>query len=140
MKKYLINTDGASRGNPGQAAAGIVIQTADGVIWVEEGIYLGKMTNNEAEYQAVILALTKLKNDFAKHLPAEVVIRADSQLVVSQLSGRFKIKNSNLKTLHKEVKSLEAEIGQIEYLYLPREKNFLADKLANLALDKQLSS
>lgn len=137
MKQFILHSDGASRGNPGPAAAGIVIQTPDGVIWTEEGIYLGVLTNNEAEYKAVILVFSKLLSDFNKHLPTKVELMADSQLIINQLSGKYKIKNENLRLLYKEVKILEKNLGEVKYTYIPREQNFLADKLANLALDRQ---
>ncbi len=137
--KFLIHTDGASRGNPGHAAVGFVIQTEDGVIWVQDGQYLGIATNNVAEYSAVKLALERLAADFAKHLPAEVEFIADSQLVASQLAGKFKIKNPTLLELYKEVKALEPKVGKVTYTYTPRANNFLADKLANIAIDNHFS-
>lgn len=137
VKKVIIFTDGASRGNPGQAAAGFVIQTDDGVIWSENGVYLDVVTNNVAEYSAVKLALKKLATDFINWLPAKVLVKADSLLIVEQLSGRYKIRNSKLKVFFDEIKSLEEKVGEVRYLHIPREKNFLADRLANQALDKK---
>ncbi len=141
MKSFIINTDGASRGNPGHAAAGFVIQTSDGVVWVQDGEYLGKQTNNVAEYMAVKMAFERLVKDFAKWLPADVEVRMDSNLLANQLSGKFKIKSLPLFELYKLVKELEKQIGgQVKYIYTPRSNNSLADKLANMALDKQLSN
>jgi len=141
MKSFIINTDGASRGNPGHAAAGFVIQTSDGVVWVEDGVYLGTKTNNEAEYLAVQSAFERLIKDFAKWLPADVEVRMDSNLLANQLSGNFKIKSPTLLELYKVVKNLESKIGgNFKYIYTPRSNNSLADKLANMALDKQLSN
>lgn len=134
--KFIIYTDGASRGNPGPAAAGFVIQSPDGVIWVEEGVYLGMATNNVAEYRAVRLALEKLTRDFAKHLPTQVEVVVDSQLIARQLAGKYKIKNPNLQALHLKIRELESKIGQVEYHQVEREQNLLADRLANRVLDQ----
>jgi len=136
MRKYFIYTDGASRGNPGPASCGYLIKSDDGVIWVQDGVYLDIATNNYAEYMGVFLALKRLLEDFEKQLPAEVEVRADSQLVVRQLSGVYKIKNLDLKLLYQQVKELELKIGKVSYLYIPREENYLADRLANMAIDK----
>lgn len=135
---FVIYTDGASRGNPGRSAAGIVIQSADGVIWVQDGKYLGLMTNNQAEYQAVLLSLQRLIKDFTRHLPTKVEFRLDSQLLTNQLSGSFKVKNPQLKSYFDQIKLLETRVGKVEYRHTPRANNFLADKLANLALDQHL--
>ena len=140
MKKFKIFTDGASRGNPGHSAAAFVIQTDDGVIWVQDGCYIGQVTNNVAEYTAVKLALQRLIGDFAKHLPAEVEFVADSMLIASQLAGKFKIKQPHLMALWQEIKQLEPQAGQVTYTYTPRANNFLADKLANNAIDNHLAS
>lgn len=137
-RKFIIYTDGASRGNPGHASAGFVIQTSDGVIWTEEGQYLGVATNNIAEYTAVKLALEKLSNDFQKYLPAEVEVRADSQLVIRQMLGEYKIKNPQLKVIYLQIQKLIADIGDIVFTHVPREQNVLADKMANLAIDRHL--
>ncbi len=140
MKKFIIHTDGASRGNPGNAAAAYVIQTDDGVIWVQDGHYLGIATNNFAEYSAVKMALERLIKDFSKHLPAQVEFKADSQLVANQLSGIYKIKHPELFKLYQQVKALEPQVGEVTYSYTPRANNFLADKLANIAIDNHLTN
>jgi ribonuclease HI len=138
MKKFIVFTDGASRGNPGLAAAGIVIKTEDGVIWVQDGKFLGTTTNNVAEYSAVIFALEKLVADFSNVLPAKVEFIVDSMLIANQLSGTFKIKNEGLKELFIQVKQLEQKVGQVTYTYTPRANNVLADKMANQAIDNHL--
>lgn len=135
MKKFIIYTDGGSRGNPGKAAAAFVIQDENGHILTSKGIYLGIATNNQAEYQAVKFALQAMKKDYVEDLPAVVEMRADSQLIVNQLMGRYKIKNQELKLIIDEINNLRKEVGQVIHLYIPREKNFLADKLVNQALD-----
>lgn len=137
-KKYIIYTDGAARGNPGPAAAAFVIQGEDGVIWVQEGVALGHATNNKAEYTAVKIALERLVKDFASSLPASVELRSDSMLMVNQLSGNYQVKNEELKALYESVKALEKSVGKVSYVYTPRSNNFLADKLANQALDNLL--
>lgn len=135
MKNFVIYTDGASRGNPGEAASAFIIKTADGLIWYQQGVYLGQATNNQAEYQAVKLALEKLNRDFKRYLPSKVEIRADSLLIVKQLSGEYKLKNLYLVSYFKQIKELEKLVGEVSYLHIPRAENFLADKLANIALD-----
>jgi ribonuclease HI len=135
--QFIVRTDGASRGNPGKAAAAIVIASEDGVIWVQDSKYLGIATNNFAEYQAVKMALERLTSDFHERLPAQASFISDSQLVVNQLMGRFQIKNPELKKIYLEIKQLEKQVGEVKYSYAPRAENFLADKLANMALDAE---
>lgn len=134
--KLVIFTDGASRGNPGRASYGFTISDEKGHIIYEEGKYIGITTNNVAEYTAVLEALKYLKKKNPKKLQIELF--ADSRLVVEQLSGRFKIKNPNLKILFDQIKILEIEIGDVFYKHIPRAQNFRADKLANQALDFSL--
>lgn len=138
MKKFIIFADGASRGNPGLASVGFLIKSSDGVIWVEDGLYLGTATNNVAEYSAVKLALKRLIDDFSNLLPVEVEVRVDSQLIARQLAGLYKIKNRALKTIFADIKQLEKMAGKINYIHIPRNQNFIADKLANQALDNHL--
>lgn len=135
MNKLIINTDGASRGNPGEAAVGIIIADDKGNILDKAGITLGIATNNEAEYMAVKLALERVYKNYKDILPVEVEIKADSLLIVKQLSGEYKIKNSRLKTLFDKVKCLEMEFGRVYYTHIPRSQNSLADEQANIALD-----
>lgn len=138
MKKFIVYTDGASRGNPGHAAAGFVIKDETGLIWIQQGVYLDVTTNNVAEYTAVKLALQKLVDDFLKYLPTQVTVRTDSLLLVEQLNGRYKIKNPNLKILFEQIRKLEKKIGQVSFVHITRADNFLADRLANQALDAKL--
>lgn len=138
MNKLIINTDGASRGNPGPAAAGFIIKDEKGQKLDSGSCFLGPTTNNEAEYRAVILALEKLLKDHQVKLPARILIKADSLLMVNQLSGRFKIKNSNIKLLIDEIKNLEKKIGDVVYAYIPRAENKSADTLVNQTLDAHL--
>ncbi|MDP3733448.1 MAG: ribonuclease HI family protein [Candidatus Daviesbacteria bacterium] len=131
--KLIIYTDGASRGNPGRASYGFTISDEHGKLIHEQGEYIGINTNNVAEYSAVLEAFKYLKRKFQGKLNIELF--ADSRLIVEQLSGRFKIKNANLKILFDQIKVLEMEIGRVFYTHIPREKNSKADALANKALD-----
>ena len=140
MKNFIIFTDGASRGNPGHSSCGFIIKSLDGVIWVQDSLYLGIGTNNIAEYTGVKLALKRLITDFHKLLPVEAEVRVDSQLVAKQLNGLYKIKNPNLKTIFLDIKQLEIKVGKVNYLHIPRTQNLLADKLANYALDNHLKN
>ncbi len=135
----IVNTDGASRGNPGKASYGYVIKTKTGVILHEEGKYIGLDTNNVAEYTAVLRALEYIKEKYSKKAPHTIQIVADSLLIISQLAGKFKIKNPNLKKIFEKIKIIEMDLGIITYKHVPRAENFLADRMANKALDKLLS-
>jgi len=138
----LIFTDGGARGNPGPAASGFIIKDDHGHLLVEQGKYLGQTTNNVAEYQAVIEALAWLKNYFKikETLNNQIDFFLDSNLVVNQLNGFFKIKDAKLKNLIIKVRSLEKEINQkIFYHFIPRQKNYHADFLVNQTLDKKFS-
>ncbi len=131
---YHIHTDGGARGNPGPAAVGVVIHK-NGKFFHQFGKAIGETTNNVAEYRGVIEALkymqTILKNN--KHALLFVL---DSVLVVNQLNGVFKIKESHLRELSFQIKLLEQEIGGvIRYTTVPREQNRQADILVNYALD-----
>ena len=137
MMKLIIYTDGASRGNPGPASYGFTISGENGKLLHEEGEYIGKATNNVAEYTAVIAALKLVKGKYAKHFPLEIKLFADSKLLAEQLSGSYKIKHPNLKPLFDQIKVLELEIGDISYTHIPRGKNAEADRLANKALDNR---
>lgn len=134
---FVINTDGASRGNPGPASYGFVIKDRKKNLIYKEGKVIGKNTNNVAEYTAVLKALEYIKENFSSHTPLNVEIITDSLLIASQLSGKFKIKHPILKVLFDQIKILEFELGQINYRNVPREQNQEADKMANLALDSQ---
>lgn len=133
MDKVLLFTDGGSRNNPGPAAAGFVIRNESGKVLKKRGEYLGRATNNEAEYQALIRGLTETR----KLKPRRVRCFLDSTLVVNQLNGDFKIKEARLRELVLKVKSLERELGEVFYEYIPREKNQEADGLVNKALKEK---
>ena len=136
--KFLIHTDGGARGNPGPAAAGFVIQ-GDLIGKKDGGEYLGEITNNEAEYRAVILALKKLKHLIGgeKARNSSVEIHVDSELIERQLNGEYKIKDENIKNLFIEIWNLKTDFGEIIFKHIPRGKNKEADRIVNQVLDKE---
>jgi len=112
---------------------GVVIYNSEGKILKKYGKYLGEKTNNEAEYEAVISAL-----ESAVALGAETIyFRLDSELVVRQLSGIYKVKNPRMQALIIRARNLETEFKKINYSHIPREKNQLADELVNAAIDQE---
>lgn len=126
-------TDGGSRGNPGPAGAGFVISSADGEPILSRGLFLGQATNNIAEYAAIKGALTA-----AKELGAESIrLFSDSQLLVRQLNGQYKVKSENLKDLHADCMALLASFSSWQVTHIYREKNAEADAMANRAMDKK---
>ncbi len=127
-------TDGASRGNPGEAGIGVLIEDESGHIVKKLARYLGKATNNQAEYTALIDGLKA-----AAELGAdEISVFADSELVVKQMKGEYKVKNADLQEKHGEAKRVASGFKKASYTYIPREKNKEADALANEAIDKRL--
>lgn len=140
-KKFIIHTDGGSRGNPGDAAIGIVIREEGGVLKKEYGEYIGRATNNEAEYRAVIFALKKLKQLVGKDTVAnaKVEVRVDSELLERQINGRYKIMEPNIQPLFLELWNLKLDFGDVKFKHVPRERNREADRLVNSALDKELN-
>lgn len=140
MTDFLIHTDGGSRGNPGPSAVGVVIE-GDSIGVKEYGEYIGETTNNIAEYSAVILALKKLKalvgHEKAKNSTVE--IHADSELLVQQINGEYKVKDENLKNLFLEVWNLRLDFGKTIFKHVRREQNKGADRLVNQALDRENS-
>lgn len=129
-----IHTDGGSRGNPGPAAVGVVIQESSGKLIHQFSQTIGQATNNIAEYQGVIIALEYLLKQNLN--PTSIHFFLDSTLVVNQLSGLWKIKDTNLKGKAIKVKQLEGSLNcPINYTAIPREKNSQADLLLNQALD-----
>lgn len=137
--KYIIYTDGGSRGNPGPAAAAFIIKSNDGKKINEMGIFMGVATNNEAEYTAVEKALELLISENKNTSGIEVEIRSDSQLVVQQLSGNWKVKNEKIRGFYSKIKKLEANFAVVTYKYIARALNFEADTIVNKTLDKKLS-
>jgi len=138
MKKFIIYTDGGSRGNPGQAAVGVVICNEKEQDLKKYGEYIGdNLTNNEAEYQAVIFALKKFKALFGKKLAenTEIDIRCDSELLVSQINSEYKVLDEKIQRLFLELWNLRLDFKKIKFKQISREKNKEADKLVNEALD-----
>ena len=137
--KFLIHSDGGSRGNPGPAAFGVVIE--GDIEKKEYGEYIGKATNNVAEYSGVIFGLKKLKSLIGgeKAKKSMVQIHADSELLVKQLNGKYKIKDDGIQKLFLEVWNLKLDFGEVTFRHIPREENHGADKLVNLTLDREAS-
>lgn len=126
-------TDGGSRGNPGPSAAAFVICNLDDSVVEKSGIYLGLSTNNRAEYQALRLGLERAKELGTQQLS----VFMDSQLVVNQVNGTYKVKNPDLAPVHQEVIALARLFKEVSFTYIPRELNKLADKEVNRILDEQ---
>lgn len=124
-------TDGGARGNPGPAAIGYVL-TIDGKEVEAKGEVIGKATNNQAEYEALIKGLSYAK----KKGVSRITCYLDSELVVKQMRGEYRVKDIDLKKLFEKAKGLTSQFALIEFIHIRREKNKQADKLVNLALDK----
>ncbi len=133
-KKMILFTDGASRGNPGHGGAGAYLTASDNTMIGAYKKYLGQVTNNEAEYMALILGL----DEAFKAGAHDLVVKMDSELVVRQLTGVYKIRQQTLADLARMVRFKEQKFKRVAYLHIPREKNAVADKLANEALDEHL--
>jgi ribonuclease HI len=130
--RLIVHADGASRGNPGAAAGGaVVIDSGSGEVVAEIGVLCGVASNNVAEYRGMIAALTHLVE---QNWEGEILIRMDSKLVVEQMSGNWKVKHPDMRTLVAQAWSV---IGarSVRFEWIPREENALADKAANKALD-----
>lgn len=131
----IMYTDGGARGNPGPAAAGVVIQK-DGETIATIGQFLGKsLTNNWAEYQALILGLEKLTE--LGYTDETVEVRMDSELIVKQMKGEYRVKHADLKTLYRQVQELMDGLATVRFVHIPRAQNKEADALVNEALDAQ---
>ncbi len=140
-EKIIIYTDGGSRGNPGPAAVGVVICDEKGSAIKKYSKDIGIRTNNEAEYEAVIFALGKMKQLFGKEKvkDIDIEIRMDSELVARQLNGHYKIEEEKLFPLFIKIWNLKMEFGNISFIEIPREKNTEADRLLNEELDSKSS-
>lgn len=132
--KAILHSDGGARGNPGPAGVGYVLTLEDGreVVGNE---YIGEATNNQAEYKALLAGMARAKDEGV----GELECRLDSELVVRQLTGEYRIKDPDLKPLAEEVKTLSAAFSSIAFTHVPREENEKADKLVNEAVDKELT-
>jgi ribonuclease HI len=131
----IVACDGAARGNPGPAGIGVQITTRDGAVVAEIARGIGEATNNVAEYTAAIEGLT-----LAQELGARTVtVRSDSQLLVNQLTGRYRVKTPHLQPLHRRVRSLVASFDRVSFEHVGRELNGEADRLANEGVDAWLA-
>ena len=140
MKKFIIFTDGGSRGNPGKAGIGVVICNEKLQEIKKYGEYLGdNLTNNDAEYSDIIFALKKFKSVFGKALTevSDVEVRADSELVVKQLNGQYRLTDPKIQQFFIEIWNLKFDFKSVKFKHIPREKNKEADRLVNEALDKE---
>jgi ribonuclease HI len=129
---HVAYIDGASRGNPGPAAYAVVLQGPGGQIQFEIGKYFGRATNNVAEYYALIAALDAAQSRGVERL----LIRSDSELLVRQMQGRYKVKSADLRPLHERAQKLARGFGYFAIEHVPREQNSEADALVNRALDE----
>jgi ribonuclease HI len=129
--KARLSTDGGARGNPGPAAYGYVLETDDGTVLAAHGEAIGVATNNVAEYRALVEGLHKA----AELQVDELEVVSDSELLVHQMRGDWKVKNEALRELWSEANDLESKLGKVTYRAVRREHNELADRLVNDALD-----
>jgi ribonuclease HI len=139
MRKIIINTDGGARGNPGPAGIGVVMVDEGGLLLKEFGEYIGETTNNVAEYQALIRALEETQKLLGTNAEVPVEIRMDSELVVRQMEGRYKVKEPTLKLKFLRVKELLQKIPATSFVHVRREQNKRADELVNEAIDARVN-
>ena len=133
---FIANVDGASRGNPGPASYAVIVRGPDGAVRFESGKYIGRVTNNVAEYYGLITAL-----DYATAQGVErLLVRSDSELLVRQMQGRYKVKSPDLQPLYERARKLARGLAYFTIEHVPREQNREADELANIALDRTGSS
>lgn len=128
---YTLRTDGGARGNPGPAGAGFVLEDASGAVVRSGGRFLGVATNNVAEYEALVWGLRTALD----HGVARIEVRADSELVVRQVNGHYKVKNAGLVPLHRTACELLKRFGSTRVVHVRRDENAAADELANRAMD-----
>jgi ribonuclease HI len=131
MAKLTVNVDGGARGNPGPAAIGVVLRDADGEIIAERGERIGRATNNVAEYRALLAGIELA----LAHGADELELIGDSELIVRQVEGRYKVKDATLRELHAEAKRALAGFDDWSIRHVKRAQNAEADRLVNAALD-----
>jgi ribonuclease HI len=129
--KATLYTDGGSRGNPGPAAFAYVLEADDGTVLAAHGETIGVSTNNVAEYRGLVAGLAKA----VELAIPEVEVRSDSELLVKQMQGEYKVKNEALRELSLQAARLARQLAKVGYRHVPREHNELADRLVNEALD-----
>ena len=134
-QKIIIETDGASRGNPGLAGAGIIIKDAAGNRLRQIAEFLGSMTNNQAEYRALIIGLEAA----AELKPESVLVRMDSELVVRQMNGQYKVRHPEILPLFLQAQELVGALGDVSIVHVRRERNPGADAVANMAIDGRMT-
>jgi ribonuclease HI len=136
--QFTIHTDGGSRGNPGPAAIGVII-SGPGIGKKEYGQSIGVTTNNIAEYSAVVFALKKLKQLIGQEKAGQSIVKvyADSELLVKQLNGEYKVKEDSIQDLFIELWNLRLDFGQVLFYHVRREENKEADRMVNYALDQE---
>jgi ribonuclease HI len=128
---HIVYTDGAARGNPGPAGAGALVLDAEGRRVAEVDEYLGEATNNVAEYRALLLGLACAREVGAR----EIEVRADSELLVKQMNGEYRVRSPQLLVLHRRARRLERAFESVAYVHVRRAANTDADRLANRAID-----
>jgi ribonuclease HI len=134
MSGLIVNVDGGARGNPGPAAIGVVVRDADGAVLEEVGERIGEATNNVAEYRALLRGIELA----ATHGATELELIGDSELIVRQVEGRYKVKNPGMKELHAEVRRVLRDFDSWSIRHVRRADNADADRLVNQALDSVL--
>ena len=133
-QQLIIYVDGASRGNPGPAGVGAILTDEEG-LYQEYLEYIGEATNNVAEYRALLLALQKAQLLY----PRTVKVFSDSELLVKQLRGEYQVKNPRLLQLYRKVRTFLSSFSSFQIEHVKRERNWRADELANLAIDRALA-
>jgi ribonuclease HI len=131
VEKLVVNVDGGARGNPGPAAIGVVVRSPEGEVLEERGERIGAATNNVAEYRALLAGIERA----AELGASELELVGDSELVVRQVKGEYKVKDATLRGLHAEVKRALRPFGSWSIRHVRREQNAEADRLVNAALD-----
>ncbi len=129
----ILWSDGAARGNPGPAGTGAILKAPDGRVLAAEGRYLGHTTNNVAEYKALLMGLERALELGVKRIE----VRADSELLIKQLLGEYRVKNEGLKPLHAEASALLGRFEAFKLSHVRRELNTEADQLANAGIDRR---
>jgi ribonuclease HI len=133
--KIKIYTDGASRGNPGEAGAGVIVKDFEDNLILSKYKYIGKATNNQAEYAALEIAIKEILKTFHERERLHMEFYLDSELVVKQMNGIYKVKNRSLISYKFRIEKLLSSFKKYSFYHIPRELNKEADKLANIAID-----
>lgn len=131
MTRLIVNVDGGARGNPGPGAIAAVLTTPDGEVVDEVGELIGRATNNEAEYRALLLGIERAR----RHGATEVELIGDSELIAKQVLGQYKVKKQELKPFHRQVLEALRDFDSWSIRTVPREQNEAADALVNATLD-----